>query len=204
MTRLFFEARSDEDLLSHFEIREAGLASGTLGKMRLLVALAKKDQPQEKLLIEIKEVYADSDHGLFFNPYQHHGMRMIAASDLHAPGVEKFLSFLTWRGKQYWGRQIPPYKAKLKGQLSDEVLMALCHSVATQLGRAHRQSIQMAAPERLLAHFEAHRKQILEQAYTMNDFLRVEWEAKKPSIYEAAQLSSQLRQARSELNRALR
>jgi hypothetical protein len=52
MTRLFFETRSDEDLLSHFEIREAGLASGTLGKMRLLVALAKKDQPQEKLLIE--------------------------------------------------------------------------------------------------------------------------------------------------------
>jgi hypothetical protein len=152
MTEHYFKSRKEADWASRFSIDEAGLAAGSLGMPRMLIVLRPKQPNQDRVLLDFKQVYRDPDTAHFFNPYVHHGLRMIEASFLHAPGVEQRLGFLTWRESQYWVRAIPPFKGKIKGDLSDETQVKLARAVGLQLGRAHRLSLRETHPDELVRH----------------------------------------------------
>ncbi len=155
LLRLYFEGRYEADVFDRYRVIEAGLASGSLGMPRMLIVIADKTNPAaDQILLDIKEVYQDPDTSYFFNPYVHHGLRMIEASHLYAPGMEEMMSFLTWRGTQYWGRKVPCFKAKLEGQLSTELQRNFAVSIGVQLGRAHRRSLRATAPQRVVGHLK--------------------------------------------------
>ena len=90
----------------------------------------------------MKEVYQEKNNKYFFSPCDHHGERMILASKIFADGLEQRLGFFTYNNRQYWGRQIPPFVAKVKGMLNKDTQIDVAYSVATQLGKGHRKSIQ--------------------------------------------------------------
>jgi hypothetical protein len=149
----YFRSRKEGDWAARFVVEEAGLAEGSLGMPRMLIVLRPRSEPAEDhVLLDFKQVYQDPDNAHFFNPYVHHGLRMIEASYLHAPGMEQRLGFLTWRDTQYWVRQIPPFKAKIEGNLSDDVQEKLAYAVGAQLGRAHRRSLRETHPGDLVRH----------------------------------------------------
>jgi hypothetical protein len=152
----YLKSRKEEDLLKDYKIEEAGKAKGTFGNRRILLALApKKNEAQkDKILLELKTVYQDADSKYYFNPFKHHGLRMIKASELYAPNIELRLGYASYKGQEYWGREIPPKSAKIKDRLNEFEQVDIAYSVATQLGRAHRRSIvKPAKPEDLLKHF---------------------------------------------------
>ncbi|MEW6056569.1 MAG: DUF2252 family protein [Bdellovibrionota bacterium] len=175
LIQLYFRGRNEPDFESRFTIEEAGIASGTLGKPRVLVVLAPKDLKSDKILLDIKEVYEDPDTEYFFNPYVHHGLRMIEASYLHAPGFEQRLGFLTWRDRQYWARRVPCFKAKLKGALPPSKQRDLALSVGLQLGRAHRRSLRETKPKELLRHLKDSLADFLSASKKLNKELIQSW-----------------------------
>ena len=76
----YLKSRYEEDLLERYSIEEAGTASGTFGNERYLVVLSHNtDKEADKIFLEIKTVYADRDTRYYYNPYKHHGLRMIQA-----------------------------------------------------------------------------------------------------------------------------
>jgi hypothetical protein len=176
LTELYFQGRGEFDWDSRWQIEEAGQASGSLGKSRVIVALVSKKDPSDKILLDIKEVYEDPDTDFFFNPYVHHGLRMIEASFLHAPGLEQRLGHVTWRGKQYWGRQIPSFKAKLKGFLDERTQVDFVESVGFQLGRAHRLSLRSAEPRLLERNLKEQVQTWINVGERLNDELRRAWD----------------------------
>jgi hypothetical protein len=80
---------------------------------------------------------------------------MVAAGDLHCPGWERSPGWATHQGEQYWCRDIPTHKLKLPQALSDFEQVDLAFSVASQLGRAHRQSMRGWTADEHLEHFES-------------------------------------------------
>lgn len=152
----YLKSRKEEALLKEYEIEEAGKAKGTFGNKRILVVLSpKKNSIKDKILLELKTVYQDPDTEHYYNPFKHHGLRMIKASELYAPQVEQGLGYATYKSQEYWGRQIPPRSAKIKDTLNEFEQVDIAYSVATQLGRAHRKSLQKdLKPDVLLKHFQ--------------------------------------------------
>jgi hypothetical protein len=152
----YLKSRKEEALLKEYEIEEAGKAKGTFGNKRILVVLnPKKNLAKDKILLELKTVYQDPDTEHYYNPFKHHGLRMIKASELYAPQVEQGLGYATYKSQEYWGRQIPPRSAKIKDTLNEFEQVDIAYSVATQLGRAHRKSLQKdLKPDVLLKHFQ--------------------------------------------------
>jgi hypothetical protein len=176
MLHLYSKSRNDPDLLDRFTVREAGLAEGTMGKPRVLAVLEPKGAPAEdQILLDIKEVYEDPDTEHFFNPFVHHGLRMIEAAYVYAPGFEPWLGFFTWRDHQYWVRQVPSFKASIDGDLSPKRIEALSYLVGAQLGRGHRRSLRETPPQVLLDHWSANLDTLLKIAAEMNAELRQQW-----------------------------
>lgn len=178
LVRLYFEGRYEASRFRDYQVVEAGLAAGSLGKPRILVVLESVTGApgQDPVLLDLKEVYQDPDTEYFFNPYVHHGLRMIEASHLYAPGMEQMLSFMTFRGRQYWGRKVPSFKAKLKGNLSRGLLETFAWSVGAQLGRGHRRSLRETAPEQLIQHFREGLHDFVAAGRQLNIELVADWE----------------------------
>lgn len=141
--RKFLESRHELDLLQDYSVDEVGITPGTLGKQHFIYSLLPKnpDSHLDGILLDMKEVYRDRDTKFFYSPCQHHGERMILASKIFADGLEERLGFFNHSDRQYWGRQIPTFTAKVKGMLSKDEQMDVTYSVATQLGKGHRKSL---------------------------------------------------------------
>jgi hypothetical protein len=191
LLRLYFEGRNDSDGQHRYEVLEAGLADGSMGKPHMLAVLAdRRDRAADYILLDIKEVYRDPDTEFFFNPYVHHGLRMVEASYLYAAGMEEMLSYLTWRGTQYWGRKVPHFKLKIDGRLDLDPQRDFAFAVAVQLGRAHRKSLRAIPATRLAADFRDTLATLLKIAALLNDELVQRYEerssAPAPSPYAMA------------------
>lgn len=166
----YLTSRNEHHLLQTHYLQEAGQALGSLGNQRVLVVLAPHDETaHDSLLLDLKTVYQDADTHFFKTPVEHHGERMILASDLYAPRLEENMGFFTYQNQQYWGRKVPTEAIKLKGWLSEVRQVDLAYCVATQLGRAHRLSLKNSLPEDLLAHLDTHFGQILKVGQQMNE-----------------------------------
>ena len=78
---------------------------------------------------------------------------MIEASNLYAPGIEQRLGYTTLDGQQYWGREIITRHGKLKQSLDEFDQVDIAYSVGSQLGRAHRLSLQEdIKPKKFIMH----------------------------------------------------
>jgi hypothetical protein len=176
MLRLYFRCRNEPDYADRYNVKEAGLAAGTLGKPRIIALLELKDEPKaDYILLDVKEVYQDPDTEYFFNPFVHHGLRMIEAAYVHAPGLEHRLGFFTWREHQYWVRQIPPFKGKIKGDLSDKRMEPFAYAVGVQLGRGHRRSLREVHPDALLRHLNENIRMLVRVAAQLNEEIMSDW-----------------------------
>lgn len=166
----YLQSRQELELLNTHELSEAGQATGTFGNQRFLMVLKPKSNQQgESIFLDIKTVYQDADNIWYYNPYKHHGIRMIEASKLYAPGVEQRMGYVTYQEQQYWGRAIPPKNAKLKANLNHTEQIDMAYSVATQLGSAHRKSLQNGVEAtQVEKHLLSDYTQLIEIAQQMN------------------------------------
>lgn len=149
----YLKSRKEENLLKDYQISEAGKAQGTFGNERYLIVLSTPKKEKDSIFLDIKTVYQDPDNEWFKNPFKHHGLRMLKASKLYAPGIEYRIGFASLKGKEFWGREIPHKCAKIKEKLDEMAQLDIAYSVATQLGRAHRVSLEKnIKPKELLKH----------------------------------------------------
>jgi hypothetical protein len=176
MLMLYARSRNEPDFERTFNVQEAGLAEGTMGKPRIIASLEWKGAPEkDRVLLDIKEVYQDPNTEYFFNPFVHHGLRMIEAGYVHAPGFEQRLGFFTWRDHQYWVRQIPCFKERFRGNFTEDKMRAFAYAVGVQLGRGHRRSLRETHPQVLLDHLRDHRDELLAVGARMNEELALQW-----------------------------
>ncbi|MDE2491322.1 MAG: dTMP kinase [Elusimicrobia bacterium] len=134
-----------DGLLTDYRIEEAGRGEGSMGFRSLyLVVLAPKDPAsgRDRILLNIKQVRSDPDDQWYKNPYPDDIERMTAASELYAPGWEAGKGGAVLDGVEYYVREIPPQNAKIKKMLKVSEQADLAYAVGTQLGRAHRLSLQ--------------------------------------------------------------
>ena len=165
-------------LLESYAIASAGVSTGSLGKKHIIVLLSPTadDEKYDDILLDIKETYVDADDEWFSSPSVHHGVRMIRASHLYAPGIETRLSYCTVDGTQFWSRQIPSFKAKLPECLDPPDLDDVAYCVGTQLGRGHRRSCKEFEPSLVERHFVNNQVTIVELAQLLNKELLLGFE----------------------------
>ena len=169
----YMKNRNEPDLLKEYAVEEAGRGQGSMGFRGIfLVVLAPRDPKsgKDRILLNIKEVRSDPDTKWYRNPASGDGQRMMMASELYAPGWELRPGYADLNGTQYFVRQIPPLNAKLKKMLDLEEQEDFAYSVGTQLGRAHRLSLQgQSTLEDLEKHFAEHFKDIVEAGAVIRD-----------------------------------
>jgi uncharacterized protein (DUF2252 family) len=190
----YLKSRKEEDLLKNYTIEEAGRARGSFGNQRFLIVLKPLQKDQDRIFLDIKTVYQDADNQWYSNPFKHHGLRMLKASKLYAPGVEFRLGFTTLQNQQYWGREIPHKSGKIKAKLSEVAQLDIAYSVGTQLGRAHRKSLEKTAkPKELSKHLEANYQAYLQIGAQMNEEVKIAHqtyvEEVKPLLFSLAKVS---------------
>lgn len=170
LLKAYLQSRYEEHLLDDYEVEEAGTAFGTFGNQRYLIVLnSKKDSLKDKIFLEIKTVYHDEDTRYYYNPYKHHGLRMIQASKVYAPNLELRLGYATHNGVEYWGREIPYMNAKIKDSLNVLEQLDAAYSVGTQLGKGHRMTLQGGATSKMIEkHFLSNYEALLQIAKQMN------------------------------------
>lgn len=168
----YLASRNELHLLDTYLIEEIGQAMGSFGNRRFIILLAPKaeqDKDLDRIFLDIKTVYQDPDNEFYYNPYQHHGERMIHASNLYAQGIELRMGFTTYQGVEFWGRQIPCFTIKLRQKLETIHQLDLAYSVGTQIGRAHRLSLVNPKDiEKLHAHLIANYTTFVAIAEQMN------------------------------------
>ncbi len=168
----YLRSTNDPNLLKTYKVEKAGLAQGTFGNKRVIILLVHKTEANRHILLEIKETYCDRDTKYFYSPVEHHGFRMIKASELYAPGLEQRIGHLTHDDKQLWGREIITKHGKIKDFLDEFEQVDVAYSVATQLGRAHRLSIQHnVKPKCLIKHFHENFENLIGLAVIINNDL---------------------------------
>jgi hypothetical protein len=146
----YVSSRRKHHFLEKYKIKEAGKANGSMGNKRFLAYFKCLEEGKDDLLLDFKEVYRDPDSDLFYNPYRSHGHRMVEASRLYAAGVEQRVGYGSIGGQEYWIRQVPPLQMKIKDFRETSALKDFAYCVATQLGRAHRNSLLFVDPEKHL------------------------------------------------------
>jgi hypothetical protein len=148
----FLHSRGETKLLNDYYLAEAGHTPGSLGKKHFILSLLPKnpDSHLDAILLDIKEVYEEKNNRFFYNPCNHHGLRMIEASKIFADGMEQRLGYCTLDNKQYWGRQIPPFAVKVKKFLNNSDLCDFATSVGSELGRGHRKGLKNPATAELI------------------------------------------------------
>ncbi|MFT5913846.1 MAG: hypothetical protein ACJAWV_003084 [Flammeovirgaceae bacterium] len=166
----YLESRYEEELLNQYNVEEAGTAEGTFGNSRYLAVLThKKDKKADNIFVEVKTVYQDKDTQYYYNPYKHHGLRMIKASKIYAPKLEQRLGYTTYQGVEYWGREIPACNGKLKVKLDTIEQLDIAFSVGTQLGKAHRRTLTDGSkPKHLVQHFLANYEKMCQVSQQLN------------------------------------
>jgi dTMP kinase len=135
-------------LLDDYKIEEAGRGQGSMGFRGLfLVVLAPKDKSAglDRILLNIKQVRADPDTQWYKNPFATEIERMHRAAELYAPGWALRPGNAMLDGVEYDVRQIDPLNVKVKKMLNLEQQADIAYAVGTQLGRAHRLSLQNGA-----------------------------------------------------------
>jgi dTMP kinase len=165
--------RNEPDLLKDYFVEEAGRGQGSMGfRAMFLAVLAPRDPKsgKERLLLNMKQVRDDPDTYWYKNPYPTNGERMKRAADLHAPGWELRPGYAVLDGKEYYIRALPPLNAKLKKMLDQDEQRDLAYAAGTQLGRAHRLSLQEgASPDALEEHLKKHYDEILKAGETIRE-----------------------------------
>ncbi|MBY0515804.1 MAG: DUF2252 domain-containing protein [Bacteriovoracaceae bacterium] len=143
LLKSYLESRNELSLLQEYSVDEVGVTPGTLGKKHYIYSLIPKNRDSllDSVMIDIKEVYAEKDTRYFISPWPHHGIRMIEASRIYADGMEQRLGYATVGGRQYWGRQIPSFAAKVKKFLNEDEQKDVAYSIGSQLGKGHRKSV---------------------------------------------------------------
>ena len=167
------EGRGDGVLNDYF-IEEAGRGQGSMGFRGLfLVVLAPKDKKAglDRILLNIKAARTDPDTEWYKSPYASEAERMRAAAELYAPGWELRAGGAVLDGVEYYARQIDPLNAKIKKMLNADLQEDFAYAVGTQLGRAHRLSLQGATPAELEAHLDANFDAIAAAGLTIRDEL---------------------------------
>lgn len=173
LTTAYVASREELAFFQDWMVTAAGRGSGSMGRERLLVVLApKKKEKRDPVLLEIKRVRMDPDNHWYSNPFGHHGERMIAAAELYAPGWERHQGFATLDGLEYWGHQIPNQNVKLKKMLTNSEQRMFLFAVGTQLGRAHRLSLNGVEPEQLIEHLKKNYDEILNAGLIMKQEIR--------------------------------
>jgi hypothetical protein len=140
----FLSSRNELQLLKEFKISEVGHTPGTFGKKHFIYSLIPKDPDShlDDILLDIKEVYTEKNTRWFYSPVPHHGLRMIEAANIYAPGMEERLGYCTVNNRQYWGRQIPPFAVKVKKYLDKGEQIDFAYSVASELAKGHRKGLK--------------------------------------------------------------
>ena len=151
-------------------IEEAGRGQGSMGFRGLfLVVLAPKNKSgQDRILLNIRP-RAPIDTEWYKSPYGGEAERMRAAAELYAPGWELRAGGAVLDGVEYYARQIDPLNAKLKKMLNADLQEDFAYAVGTQLGRAHRLSLQGATPAELEEHLEANFDAVAAAGLTIRD-----------------------------------
>ncbi len=172
------ENSGEKKLLEQYSFASAGTVIGSLGKEHFILELvpAAMAEKYDDILLDIKETYTEEDDEWFSSPVEHHGLRMIKASNLYAPGVETRLSYCTLDGRQYWCRQIPPFKAKLPASLEPQDIDDVAYCVGTQLGRGHRRSCKEFEPGLVERHFLHNQGAIVDLVQFLNKELLLGFE----------------------------
>ena len=158
--------------LDDYFIEEAGRGQGSMGFRGLyLVILAprQKKSGKDRILLNIKATRTDPDTEWHKNPYKTEIERMHAAADLYAPGWALRPGSAVLDGVEYDVRQISPQNVKIKKMLDHEQQLDFAYAVGTQLGRAHRLSLQGSTPAELEAHLDAHYDEIAAAGLTIRD-----------------------------------
>ncbi len=140
----YLESRNEVHLLKEFKVDEVGHTPGTLGKKHFIFSLVPKnpDSHLDSIILDIKEVYAEKSNRWFYTPVPHHGLRMIEAANIYAPGMEERLGYCTVNNRQYWGRQIPSFAVKVKKYLDKGEQIDVAYSVGSELGKGHRKGLK--------------------------------------------------------------
>lgn len=165
------EGRAD-GVLNDYVIEEAGRGQGSMGFRGLfLVVLAPKNKKAglDRILLNIKATRTDPDTEWYKSPYGSEAERMRAAAELYAPGWELSAGGATLDGVEYYARQLDPLNAKLKKMLNTDLQEDFAYAVGTQLGRAHRLSLQGATPSELEAHLESNFDAVAAAGLTIRD-----------------------------------
>lgn len=185
----YLGSRNDLSLLDDYVLSEVGLTVGSFGKKHLIYALIPKnpDSHLDSILLDIKEVYMEKDSKYFFSPCPHHGERMILASKIYADGMEERLGFCTHLDKQYWGRQVPCFAAKVKKYLNKDEQYDFASTVGSILGKGHRKGlVDSKNPQNiekdLLENFDKYFK--LSKLFTLDLNLAFEGVMRKIKLYQ--------------------
>jgi len=140
----YLKSRGEQYLMEQYNLSEVGECPGSFGKIHYIFSLTPKnpDSHLDSIILDIKQVYAEKDTKYFTNPYPHHGQRMIEASKVFADGFEERLGFCTYKGEQYWGRQVPCFGIKVKKFLNKAEQCDFAYSVGSELGKGHRKGLK--------------------------------------------------------------
>lgn len=171
LVKSWAEGRGD-GVLSEYHVEEAGRGQGSMGFRGLyLVVLAPNDERagKDRVMLNIKATRTDPDTEWYKSPAKTEAERMKTAAELYAPGWELRSGGATLDGVEYYARQLDPLNAKIKKMLSVEQQDDFAYSVGTQLGRAHRLSLEGATAEELEAHLEANFDAIAAAGRTIRD-----------------------------------
>lgn len=167
------EGRGD-GVLKDYYIEEAGRGQGSMGLRGLfLVVLAPKDKKAglDRILLNIKATRTDPDTEWYKSPYGSEAERMRAAAEVYAPGWELRAGGAVLDGVEFYARQLDPLNAKIKKMLDGDLQEDFGYAVGTQLGRAHRLSLEGATPAELEEHLESNFDAIAAAGLTIRDEL---------------------------------
>jgi hypothetical protein len=171
LVKSWAEGRAD-GVLRDYHIEEAGRGQGSMGFRGLyLVVLAPNDERagKDRILLNIKATRTDPDTEWYKSPEKTEAERMKTAAELYAPGWELRSGGATLNGVEFYVRQLDPLNAKLKKMLTVEQQEDFAYAVGTQLGRAHRLSLQGVTAEELEAHLEANFDAVVAAGRTIRD-----------------------------------
>ncbi len=149
----YLENRDELKLLERHQLKQCAEVAGSMGKLHHLYLLQDRKDKRDALIIDIKEVYEEEDNEWYTNPFAHHGERMNAAGDIYAPGWEQRPGQTSYKGQQYWARQIPTQQIKITIPLNQLDQCDLCYAVGSQLGSGHARAATAAQRIQILQDF---------------------------------------------------
>lgn len=156
----YFASRHEKN---DYQTVSIGFAKGDADADHFIYILMRGDNDYRLVDIKPTKDYLNPNtnyRSQYDNPYFHHGQRMIAASQLYAPGVTIEEGFATINSQHYWGRSVPTLNKKFKNMLAEDKAQSLAYAVGTQLGRAHSLSVIDLDIERLRNHAKEHFEQL--------------------------------------------